>query len=466
MCEEATAAFCRCYVRRIGPTGGCATGKLNWAGMQLLFLTHEPFYPPSGGGSAEAVYLVRALVDRGWSVHVMGPDFEGRAALEREMGICVTPFRGWAMGRYARARNLKYLMYPWVLGWQARRVIRRHAASGKAFDGIIAQHTISAMAAGRVGRAEGIPVVLNYLDFLTGFMETWPGWIQRTGVVPVLKGWERRLPRHYGVAGVMTVSEPLADRLAASGYPRKNIRPIQYGYDAERFRPTSESEFESERLAQSPPVVVMHGSFDRHHLGPIAEAGLRRMHRELPEVRVRFIGCVTGTLSAFVDRLKRDCPGMVIELPGFVPYESVGKLLQTSTVGMVPYEASEGTHCAFVAKAVEYLGCGLPVVSTSLENLTRYFSDEPAIRFSAFDGESFGMALVSCLKSPAYERRRLGLAASVRVADALDWKVVTATAAAFIGSTLGSPKGEEDGRVGAATPAHDGERKEGGDGTA
>ena len=41
--------------------------------MRLAFLTHEPFYPPSGGGSAEAVYLVEEMVARGWEVHLFCP---------------------------------------------------------------------------------------------------------------------------------------------------------------------------------------------------------------------------------------------------------------------------------------------------------------------------------------------------------------------------------------------------------
>ena len=32
--------------------------------LRIAFLTHEPFYPPSGGGSAEAVYLVEEMARR------------------------------------------------------------------------------------------------------------------------------------------------------------------------------------------------------------------------------------------------------------------------------------------------------------------------------------------------------------------------------------------------------------------
>src|SRR5947208_3590207 len=43
--------------------------------MRVAFLTHEPFYPPSGGGSAEAVYLVQELIQRGHEVHLFCPAF-------------------------------------------------------------------------------------------------------------------------------------------------------------------------------------------------------------------------------------------------------------------------------------------------------------------------------------------------------------------------------------------------------
>ncbi len=41
--------------------------------MRVALLTHEPFHPPSGGGSAEALYLVRELVRRGHYVTVFAP---------------------------------------------------------------------------------------------------------------------------------------------------------------------------------------------------------------------------------------------------------------------------------------------------------------------------------------------------------------------------------------------------------
>src|SRR5438093_9491058 len=51
--------------------------------MRVAFLTHEPFYPPSGGGSAEAVYLVQELIQRGHDVHLFCPAFPEPERIQR-----------------------------------------------------------------------------------------------------------------------------------------------------------------------------------------------------------------------------------------------------------------------------------------------------------------------------------------------------------------------------------------------
>lgn len=398
--------------------------------VRIAFLTHEPFYPPSGGGSAEAVYLVSEMVRRGHEVHLFCPEITDAPQVEKQFGIKLHSFRRWKMGRYASLRNLKYLLYPSALAGMVRRDLSAaQQLHGKhwRFDTLLAQHTISAVAAGRLRRQLGVPVVFNYLDFLTGFMETWPAAFTRSGLVPALNRYELNLPRRYDVEGVMTVSQPLADRLAATGYPRSRLLAIQYGYDADLFSPAPMGSASSNR-----PTVVMHGSFDKHHLGPIARGAIGTVVERRPETIFRFIGHETEGLRRFVADVHNTRPQTKIELSGFVPYGEVASLLRSATVGIVPYEESRGTHCAFVAKAVEYLGCGLPVVSTPLENLRSYFHGEAAIRFSQFTGESFGEAILDWINTDASERCRIGALASQRVARELDWKIIAGKAVDFV----------------------------------
>ncbi len=397
--------------------------------MRLAFLTHEPFHPPSGGGSAEAVYLVEEFVRRGHEVHVFGPEFPDSAAVASRRGFVVHPFRAWRMGRYARARNLKYLLYPRALAALVRKTLlaRQVVSPGFRFDLLFAQHTISAVAAGTLKRELDTPIVLNFLDYLTGFMETWPVWTMPRPVVRALTRFELSLPRRFGADGILTVSTPLAERFAATGFPADRIRAIQYGYDAQRFVPGSGP------VPEGDPIVVMHGSFDRHHLGAIARETVLRVSAARPGTRFRFVGRRTPGLEGFSRDLRAVAPDGRIELPGFVPYDEVSRELQQASVGLVPYEESNGTHCAFVAKAVEYLGCGVPVASTPLENLQRHFGDELAVRFSPrFNGADLAAVVLAWLETPLAERRRWGRAASERVRRDLDWSVVTRNDTEFV----------------------------------
>ncbi len=394
--------------------------------MRIAFLTHEPFYPPSGGGSAEAVYLVEEMVRREHEVHLFCPTFPDAQEVARKFDVRLHEFTRWKMGRYVSLRNVKYLMYP-----RALEKMVRSAARTNPFDLILSQHTISAVAAGRLRKELNTPVVMNFLDFLTGFMETWPVWIAPPFLLKRLKQFEISLPSRCQADGVMTVSQPLADCFAEAGFPLARLKPIYYGYDVEMFPLRRHAPSSDQR-----PVVIMHGSFDQHHLGPVARDGLVGVFRKREDVIFKFVGKRTPALSHFLSSLKRIAPGIKTECTGFVPYNEVGKHLRDAAVGIVPYEESSGTHCAFVAKAVEYLGVGLPVVSTRLRNLAQYFEGERRIRFSDFTGDDFARQTLAWLNDPnLYAVNADARNLSDRVREHLDWCAISGEAIDFVEKT-------------------------------
>lgn len=393
--------------------------------MRIAVLTHEPFYPPSGGGSAEALYLVNEMVRRGHEVHVFCPRIEDPNGVAHRFGVRLHLFTRWQMGRYTRFRNLKYLLYP-------RQLARMTSACAAAtpFDLLVSQHTIASVAAGRLRAKLHVPVVLNYLDFLTGFMESWPAQFATRSLFRRLQRFELQLPLRTQADGVMTVSDPLAAIFAETGYPTERLCPIYYGYDAEIFPRRS-----SPPPGDQPPVVVMHGSFDQHHLGPTALAAMIAVQRRRPDVHFRFVGQETATLRRLLKELRASSPAILTETTGFIPYRQVAGQLATATVGIIPYEESRGTHCAFVAKAVEYLGVGVPVVSTRLNNLAQYFKDEPRVRFSNFDGEAFAREILAWLDDPARDDMSAAARAAEAVRARLDWRAISRRAVDFMERT-------------------------------
>ena len=387
--------------------------------MRVAFLTHEPFYPPSGGGSAEAIYLVEELRRRGHEVHIFCPEIEDAKAVGEKFGVQFHLFTKWQMGRYTSLRSLKYLAYP----SQLRRMVEAAGQLMK-FDLVLSQHAISAAAAGPLRKSLGVPVVMNFLDYLTAFMETWPVWLAPPVLLKQLKKFELGMPNRYGASGVLTVSDTLAELVAETGFPKERIQPMYYGYDAALFPLRTEA-------PEQPPIVVMHGSFDQHHLGPIALEAIGVVTQARPDVRFRFLGKHTDAVERIFQQVVKRYPNARVECTGFIPYAEIGAELRAGSVGIIPYEESTGVHSAFIAKAVEYLGVGLPVVSTRARGIQRYFSDEPLMKFSDFDGKQFGAEILNWLATPQTEIQQLAVKASARVRQELDWRVLCARAVDF-----------------------------------
>lgn len=391
--------------------------------MRIALLTHEPFHPPSGGGSAEALYLVQELVARGHDVEVFGPAVPDAPEVEARFRIRLRPFTAWPMGRTTPLRTPKYLAYPIALSRQIARML----ASGHHVDVLVAQHAIAAVAAGRLGRRFRIPTVFNLLDCLTGFLETWPACLMPRPVARALVRYELGLPVRFRADRILTVSDSLRDRLVATGYPAHRIRAIYYGHDPTLFRIP-----DGPRHSPPEPCVVMHGSFDHHHLGPIARNAVIETARARSDVRFRFVGPATPALRQFLRTVRAAVPRARIEESGFVPYHLIPEALLDATVGITPYEPSTGTHCAFVAKTVEYLALGLPVVGTPLESAVRYYAGLDGIRFSQADGRDFGPLLLETLDWTHSRRAAAVAPARAKVAAELNWNVICRRAAEWI----------------------------------
>jgi glycosyltransferase involved in cell wall biosynthesis len=155
----------------------------------------------------------------------------------------------------------------------------------------------------------------------------------------------------------------------------------------------------------------------------------------------RFVGKKTAALESFLNRAQKQIPGFKFESTGFVPYAEVARHLVDASVGIVPYEESAGTHCAFVAKAVEYVASGLPAVATPLKSIRRYFQDDPMVRFSKFDGEDFGAKIVGWLDESPNTWQIAACASAARVQAELDWHPLCHKAVDFVERTAARQAG-------------------------
>ncbi|MEP6662068.1 MAG: glycosyltransferase family 4 protein [Verrucomicrobiota bacterium] len=377
--------------------------------MTIGLLTHEPFFPPSGGGSSQAIYLVEEMVRRGHAVHVFAPQSENVEELEKKFQIKIHPFTKWKMGRYAKMRNLKYLAYPIFL----ERLVQDVSRSVK-FDVLLAQHAISCVAAGKLRQQLNCAVAMNFLDYLTGYFDSWPKFLAPPPLVKFLKHFELSLPIKYNAEGIFTISDELSDLFIEAGYPTERILAVYYGYDGKLFQPT----FQTSKT----PLVVMHGSLDFHHINELGARAMMKIYAARPDTRFRFVGHRTDALLKVLEMVKGKIPDNAIETTGFIPYGEVAQRISDATVGIVPYITSTGAHSTMVAKTVEYAAMGIPMVITPLRGTMRYWGDNPIVRFSEMNADSFAEKVLSWFDVPVEQRHAYGRAASEKVQCELDWQ--------------------------------------------
>jgi glycosyltransferase involved in cell wall biosynthesis len=219
---------------------------------------------------------------------------------------------------------------------------------------------------------------------------------------------------------------------AQRGVPREKLRPIYYGYAGGHFP------FRPPPPDDGPPIVVMHGSFDAHHLGPIAFEAIQHVVQRRSDVTFRFVGKKTSALENFLNRARAKIPGFKFDATGFVSYSEVSRCLADASVGIVPYEGTAGTHCAFVAKVVEYVASGVPAVSTSLQSIQRYFQNDPMVRFSEFDGADFGGKILGWLDEPVSAWQFDACKSAARVQAELEWDPLCRRAIDFVEAVCAS----------------------------
>lgn len=109
----------------------------------------------------------------------------------------------------------------------------------------------------------------------------------------------------------------------------------------------------------------------------------------------------------------------VVEFTGWLDGAAVDELLHSATVAIQPDAPTRMNHLSTMAKTVEYLGRGVPVVAADLVE-TRRTAADAAVYLPNGTPEEFATALDELLDDPG-RRQRMRAAGLARFADQLSW---------------------------------------------
>ena len=185
---------------------------------------------------------------------------------------------------------------------------------------------------------------------------------------------------------VSTNNQALKNYCLAHGSKPDSTSVDYPGLDLERFQPgtRSVSLMQKYGLNETSKVVLFMGTLYRF-------AGIERFLKLFatdlknnPSWKYLILGGgeAEGSIRASVKQLGLE--NQVI-MPGFIDYDELTEHLQLADVAINTFESSLVTNCALPWKVVQYLACGLPVVSTRLAGLQGLVPDGQGVIYQNSD---------------------------------------------------------------------------------
>ncbi len=257
---------------------------------------------------------------------------------------------------------------------------RRHVAEEPRPDVILCSLPLIELAdaAGRYGRAHGVPVIVDARDMWPDiFAELAPPCLRglaRAALFPMFRAARRACRNAAALTGI---TPPFVEwALAKAGRARSDAdRDFPLAYDG---RGTAAAATESVRERWRPRLAgngaftaCFFGTFGRQFDIETVLGAARRLSGG-PR-RFQFVLCGNGDRLPQYRDLAAGCGNVL--LPGWVGAEDIAYLMSRASVGLAPYRSSPSFVVSIPNKAIEYLCGGLPVLSSLSGELERVLSE-------------------------------------------------------------------------------------------
>ena len=205
---------------------------------------------------------------------------------------------------------------------------------------------------------------------------------------------------------VMTVNEPLAERLRGFGVKSDRLTVILNSPDLGLFDPAAHPT--RKFMADGRLRIVYTGALTpTYELDVVlrAVAAIARIRPTLP-VSATFYG--RGDALPALEALASEL-GIVdrVDFPGRIPIEDVPRAVAAGDVGVAPTRLDPFTGMSLSTKLLEYAAMGKPVVASRLPTVERYFSTDTLSVYEPGDPESLAATILGLVDDAPGRRARV-----------------------------------------------------------
>ncbi len=397
--------------------------------MRILYLCADLGVPVLGGKGA-AVHvrsLAEALARAGHEVAVAAAAL-ARAPWERpapfELPVLHLPpaesveaasrgiktFRETIGSDTAIGGELRRILYNEQLRVDLKRALERTPP-----DVVLERASLFGTAGSLVAAELGVPHLLE----LNAPLAAEQGAYRRGTLAELAAGAERwALAR---ADAVLTVSAPLAEHAVRTGAMPERVHVLPNGVDPAVFRPDARNAMLRRRLGlgQGPLIGFVGGLRPWHGIEALPNL-LATLAARRPSLQLVVAG--DGPLSAWLRRelAARGLAGHAALL-GPLPHADVAAVIRELDVALAPYPLPEHDFYFSPLKLFEYMGCGAPVVASSVGQIADVVRDgENGLLVAPGDTAALARACERLLAEPQL-RRQLGTAAAEDVRRLYTW---------------------------------------------
>jgi glycosyltransferase involved in cell wall biosynthesis len=205
---------------------------------------------------------------------------------------------------------------------------------------------------------------------------------------------------------VLTVNEPLAERLRALGTRPDRLTVILNSPDLRLFDASAQPG--REFMADGTLRIVYTGALTpTYELDVVlrAVAELARLRPELP-IAAAFYG--RGDAQERLETLAAEL-GVVdrVAFPGRIPIEDVPAAVAAADLGVAPTRLDAFTGMSLSTKLLEYAAMGKPVVASRLPTVERYFEPGTLSLYEPGDHASLASAILDLVDAPSERAARV-----------------------------------------------------------
>jgi glycosyltransferase involved in cell wall biosynthesis len=217
---------------------------------------------------------------------------------------------------------------------------------------------------------------------------------------------------------VMTVNEPLAERLRGLGVSSDRLTVVLNSPDLRLFDAAAHPR--REFMTDGTLRIVYTGALTPTYELDVLLRAVASMARARPSLAWTATLYGRGDAQPTLEALAREL-GIAdrIEFPGRIPIEDVPAAVASSDIGIAPTRLDPFTGMSLSTKVLEYAAMEKPVVASRLPTVERYFAPDTLSVYEPGDPESLAAAILDLVDDPAERLARVDR--TRRRVDELSW---------------------------------------------